>query len=164
MGAVRLVELHSDLPGTLTHYKPLTCAHCIWPYEENLDAERSISADGEQKYGTTVTAKGIELAIELLGGSPLKLARECQAFGWEVRAFTSSTLQKQPPFASGQKEGQPRPDKNVTWVWVSASKGVAKFTATYENGRYKDAVCSDPVLGRFVAKAKMELDEWRRIF
>lgn len=155
-------ELHSELPGTLTHYKPLTCAHCIWPYDEHLKNEAAAEAPSE--YGTTVTAKGMGLSIDLLAGSPLKLARECKLCGWDVRAFTATTLQKQPPFASGQKQGQPRPDKTSTWTWIAAHKGVATFTATYENGRYKDAVCSDPVLGRFVCKVKADLDEWRRVF
>lgn len=164
MGTVRIVELHSDLPGTLTHYNPLTCAHCIWPYEDHLEAEHSQPTEAEQQYGTIVTAKGVELAIDLLAGAPLKLARECRLYGWDVRAFTSTTLQKQPPFASGQKQGQPRPDKNSTWTWIAAHKGVATFTATYENGRWKDAACSDPIQGRFVCKVKADLDVWRKIF
>lgn len=155
--------LHSDLPGTLTHYNPLTCAHCIWPYEEHLKKE-AVENDVTSIYKLDILEQIRDLEAGSLSAAPKKLYTELVEAGWEVHLSSSKTTQKQAPFASGQKEGQPRPDKNVTWVWISAGKGVAKFTATYENGRYKDAVCSDPVLGRFVAKAKMELDEWRLIF
>jgi len=148
----------------LDHYKPWTCPVCKGvDYADLLAIERG-NGSTPVEYGTTVTVPGHAVTVEDLPSAAKKTALELVAAGWEVKCAGSETLVKQPPFASGEKKGQLRPDKAIKWSWIACRKGVARATLTFKDGRWHDAVIEDPITSRAVCKVKSDFEVWRKIF
>lgn len=131
-------------------------------YREQRDAH--FNPEMPEEYGVTVLQHYTPLTPDLLKGAARALWGQALHGGWAVKAGQSMTLETRPPFASGARAGQPRPDLESVWVGVIGQKGKARFQAMFLNGRWKDAIIEEPILGRELVKVKSDFMEWMEIF
>lgn len=85
--------------------------------------------------------RGKEIPVTDAPKAAQKLAGTLQALGFEVKAGTSKTFHPGSVFASGEKEGQKRPDKTVQHYWVQGrSEDGKKLWAWWEQTSFKGAL------------------------
>lgn len=59
--------------------------------------------------------------------------------GFEVRAATTETRETRPPFKSGDKAGEARPDLVVTHLWLVARHPLARFSIHFKGTSFESA-------------------------
>lgn len=96
--------------------------------------------DAEDKYDIVITQEARPLAEPISAlGRYVTLGREN---GWEVYSLAhSKSLQHQPPVATGDNAGRPRPDRNVEMQWCYMVKDGEVIEVSYMivNGKTSSA-------------------------
>jgi hypothetical protein len=99
-----------------------------------------VSDEEDVEYGVTIIEPLLKVDPLSIGyASPKRYIVAAIGAEFDVLAARSKTLETQPPFKSGEKAGQPRPDKKADHVWVIAKHPAARFKLHFKGGSFSEA-------------------------
>lgn len=122
----------------------------------------------DEEYGVTIVEPLYEVEpTEIRNASPKRYITAALSAEFEVRAAKSVTLEKQAPFKSGDRAGQPRADRAQEHLWVLGRvKERARFKIYFIDNRFDvawvwDAAGWPTELGYDYEVGALERKQWK---
>ena len=132
-------------------------------YFRNIRLERE-AQEAEDAHATPINVieLGHEVDIATLPREPKALANLLLDSGYRAVSGRSKTFQEGAVFKSGDKAGERRPDRDLTWYWVQGTRGHLSIWASYCGGSFLDATVKDGD-GLHLFERRRDLTEWLNI-
>ena len=150
-----------DQPGVSWHeYFAAIRAQCHDPEAEEEDDEEYeiVITQDDEEYEIVITQEAEEFDDPC---SPLATwVKRAHTAGWSIHTLAHAfSTQKQKPFKSGERAGQPRPDRNYEAQWLFVEKkGVGRATVYYllNNGKVESVSTTRSFNGRRVSDKELQ--------